>query len=557
MSMRRFHTLRYFSVLVLELALLEANLGGQNSAPVGGRPATGGFRIAGRAVNALAGAPLVRARVTIVDTRNPQRTEWTLTAEDGSFEFQKLGAGKYALNGAKRGFISAAYEQHGQYSTAIVTGAGLDTEHLLLRLDPEASLTGTVLDESGEPVRRAVVSLYHEDRQVGVPRIHKVRTEATDDQGAYEFYPLDSGTYFVSAVATPWYAVHPTSAAAGDGRNRPEADRSLDVAYPEAYYKDATEPDQASPIPLRGGDRLEADIHLNPVAALHLIYRVPNQGRSPVSLPSLERPTFDGVEEVPHQSWESLAPEVFESGGVPSGAYTVTFPGMGPESSSLELNLDLKEDGQEIDVTRGEPGSRLKAWLHMLGGEMPQSQLMVELRNSQSRIVARQEVDAKGEAEFDDVAPGKYEVLVRGPQRAYSLVRVSSLGTESAGDRINVTAGRSLEVSLLVAGSTTNVQGFATRNGHPLAGAMVVLVPKDPEANRTKFRRDQSDLDGSFDLLKVIPGAYTIVAIENGWDLDWASPAAIRAYSRHAKTVTVGDNQASMHLADAVEVQAR
>ena len=554
--MRRFESLRCFSVGVLGLALLQANLAGQNSTPVEGAAASGGFRIAGKVVNALAGSPLARARVTVVDTKNPQRTEWTVTAEDGSFEFLKLGRGKYALNGAKRGFIPAAYEQHGQYSTAIVTGAGLGTEHLVLRLAPEALLSGTVLDESGEPVRRAVVSLYREDRQIGVQRIHKVRTETTDDQGAYEFYPLDSGTYFISAVATPWYAVHPISSAAGDGRNRPGADPALDVAYPEAYYKDATEADEASPIALRGGERLEADIHLNPVPALHLIYRIANQERSLLTLPNLRRSTFDGVDGVPDESWESLSPGVFESGGVPPGTYAVTIPGMGPESSSVELNLDLKEDGQEIDASKGEPAGRLKASLRLVGGEKP-PELMVELLNSERSVVAREEVDAKGGVEFDDVAPGNYEVLVEGPQRAYSLVRVSSAGAETAGDRINVVAGRSLEVSLLIAGSTANVEGFATRKGHPAAGAMVVLVPKDPEANRTLFRRDQSDLDGSFNLRNVIPGAYTVVAIDNGWEVDWATPAVIRAYARHGKTVTVGDRQGSIHLPDAVEVQAK
>jgi protocatechuate 3,4-dioxygenase beta subunit len=554
--MCRFKILPSFSVVVLGLGLLPANLAGQNSTPVEGAATTGGFHIAGKVVNALGGGPLARARVTIVDTKNQQKTEWTLTSEDGSFRFLKLGRGKYALKGAKRGFIPAAYEQHGQYSTAIVTGAGLDTEHLVLRLAPDALLAGTVLDESGEPVRRAIVSLYREDRQVGVERIHKVRTETTDDQGAYEFYPLDSGTYFVSAVATPWYAVHRRSPAADEG-NRMQADRSLDVAYPEAYYKDATEPQEASPILLRGGDRLEADIHLNPVPALHLIYRVPDQERSVFTLPDLRRSVFDGVDGVPNQSWESASPGVFETDGVAPGTYTVTFPGMGPDSSSVDLNLDLNADGQEIDATKGEPAGRLKASLRMVGGEKPPQSLIVTLRNSKFSVVGQEEVDGNGEVEFDNVAPGKYEVLVQGPQRAYSLVRISSAGAETAGDRLNVVAGRSLAVSLLVAGSTMNVEGFATSKGHPVAGAMVVLVPKDPEANRTLFRRDQSDLDGSFDLLNVIPGSYTIVAIDNGWDLDWASPAVIQPYSRHGKTITVGESQGSMHLPDAVEVQAQ
>jgi hypothetical protein len=87
---------------------------------------------------------------------------------------------------------------------------------------------------------------------------------------------------------------------------------------------------------------------------------------------------------------------------------------------------------------------------------------------------------------------------------------------------------------------------------------MVVLVPKDLESNRDLFRRDQSDQDGSFSLRSVVPGSYTIVAIENGWDLDWSRPGVIANYAEHGKSITVSDGaQGSMNVPDTVEVQAR
>ena len=78
---------------------------------------------------------------------------------DGVFVFTNLAAGKYSLEGARRGFITSAYDAHEQYSTAIVTGGEADSEHLVFRLTPQAVLTGRVLDEAGDPVRRANVSL--------------------------------------------------------------------------------------------------------------------------------------------------------------------------------------------------------------------------------------------------------------------------------------------------------------------------------------------------------------------------------------------------------------
>jgi hypothetical protein len=68
---------------------------------------------------------------------------------------------------------------------------------------------------------------------------------------------------------------------------------------------------------------------------------------------------------------------------------------------------------------------------------------------------------------------------------------------------------------------------------------MVVLVPKDVEGNRDLFRRDQSDLDGTFSLQDVAPGSYTLVAIENGWDLDWSQPGVIAVYAKHGRAIQI------------------
>ena len=114
------------------------------------------FKIAGTVVNSLTGAPLNQARVTLADTADRRNRAFIITTDDGRFTFASLYRGKYSLEGAKRGFIPAAYEQHEQFSTAIVTGTDFNTEDLVLRLTPLALLSGKVIDESGDPVRKAI-----------------------------------------------------------------------------------------------------------------------------------------------------------------------------------------------------------------------------------------------------------------------------------------------------------------------------------------------------------------------------------------------------------------
>ncbi len=499
-----------------------------------GQIPSGPCRIAGTVVNARGGNPLARTRVTIMDAKIRENIQFVITSDDGRFEFH-VPAGKFALQGAKRGFITAAYNQHDQFSTAIVTGAGIDAENLTLRLSPNAVLTGRVLDEFGEPVRSAQIIVYRENRFSGISRISRHRGATTDDQGRYEVTPLDEGTYFVSAKATPWYAVHPVSAPEGTANAPVQVDPALDVSYPITYYGDTTETDEAAPIPVRGGDRLEADIHLNPAPALHLLFHVAEGGQ--VAFPQLQRPSFDGMEDVEPGNVQGVSPGVYELTGIAAGRYMVRMPdSSGQLKEPTAVNLT---SSQELDGSSGNSTSKVKVTVEGAGAAAGRpTQIQIGLRNSKGRVITS-EVDAKGEANFTDVVPGKYDVLAGSQSEVYSVERITRDGGATSGRTLNVPAGASFSVSLSLVGGSVTVEGFAKRDGKGVSGAMVVLVPNNPEANHDRFRRDQSDLDGSFSLFNVSPGSYTVIAIENGWDLDWAKPAVLAHYGRHGQTVIV------------------
>jgi hypothetical protein len=516
---------------------------------------SGPYRIAGAVVSAKGANPLARARVMIADAKRRQSMQSVVTGDDGRFEFH-VPAGKYSLDGEKRGFISASYNQHDQFSTAIVTGAEFDTENLALRLAPNAVLTGKVLDEFGEPVRNAQVSVYRENHFQGVSRIFRYRAAATDDQGRYEVTPLDEGTYFVGAKASPWYAIHPSANTEGANPAAPaQVDSSLDVVYPITYYGDATEAEDATPIPVRGGDRLEADIHFNPVPSLHVIVHTAEDGSRGVNLPVLQKQAFDGFEQVESSNIQMISPGVFELSGVAAGRYSVRMPdGNGQMKEPTEVNLS---GGGELDVSRGNSTGRIRAVVQIEGAAMLPAQLQLALRNRKGRTNATQ-VDAKGEAVFGDVIPGNYEIVANSATQPYSIVRVVSEAGAVNGHALNVPPGAQLNISLTLVGSSVTVEGFAKHAGKATAGAMIVLVPKNPEENLDRFRRDQSDLDGSFSLPNVIPGSYTIIAIDDGWDLDWSQPALLAVYLSRGQTIDIGDRSSTtVHLPDAVEVQAK
>src|SRR5712672_3639330 len=327
-------------------------------------PAAGvGFKVAGVVISSTTGTPLKDTRVTLVNTRNRREAVWIITRGDGRFEFAGLAAGKYSLEGARRGYIPARYEQHEQYSTAIVTGEEFDTQNLTLRLVPMAMLTGRVLDEYGEGVREARVTLYVESHRGGTTRVTRTNFAMTDDQGTFEFTPLEPGKYYASVTAKPWYAVHPASLAAEGTLNAAVAvDRSLDVAYPATYSGGSTEAEGAEAISIKGGDHAQIDIHLRPAQALHLIFHVADNGEHGFQPPTFQKRSFDAVEFAPTEGMQQISQGIFEMSGIPAGRYSVQMHG---SQQMARAEVELKQDGQDLDELGGEPAGRVKVSVKM------------------------------------------------------------------------------------------------------------------------------------------------------------------------------------------------
>lgn len=520
--------------------------------------ASGRYRVAGEVVSAKTGDPLGHARVTLASTKNPREAASVVTDESGRFEFTGLGAGKYSLSGARRGYIPATYEQHEQYSVAIVTGDGLETENLKLKLLPMAAITGRVLDEFGEGVREAQVRVYRESHRGGTTRVEMVNGGGTDDQGAFEFTPLGPGKFYVSASASPWYAMRSPISPAGGANYPGNADRSLDVMYPTTFWGGATESQDAEALEVAAGDRAQIEIHLSPVPSLHLFFHVADEQHG-FRMPEFQTRTFDTVQPANFggiQSWS--LPGVMEIAGIAPGRYSVRMPENGSGDVSQEAQVELTQNGQDLSDLKGEPLGTVKLTVKMVKDELLPKQLGVGLQDEQNRTVAYSQVEATGEAKFQSLAAGKYGIRVFSQDRAYSVTKMSSADAQPAGTSVNLKAGEAQEWTVSLAPGKTNIEGFVKRGGKAAPGVMVVLIPKDPEGHQDLFRRDESDLDGSFVLRGVIPGTYTVAAIEDAWGFDWSKPTLLSRYAEHGQTLTIGElMQGVVSLPEPVEVQAR
>jgi len=161
------------------------------------------------------------------------------------------------------------------------------------------------------------------------------------------------------------------------------------------------------------------------------------------------------------------------------------------------------------------------------------------------------------ECTFAAIPPGVWRLHASVREKAFAVVSTTIGGKTHTGNLLTVT-DRTTEMTVTVHSATTRIDGFALKDGKGHPNILVLLVPDNPAVHGDLFRRDQADSDGSFSLRNAAPGAYTVVAIEDGWGLDWQIPAVIARYLEHGIAVTVPEGSPQqIRLSTAVPVQSK
>ncbi|AXC09839.1 hypothetical protein ACPOL_0462 [Acidisarcina polymorpha] len=521
------------------------------------RPAASGYRITGKVVDAHSGAPLSRCSVQIADVKERTQSRTLISGDDGSFAFNDVPPGKYSLTAQRRGYLTQAYEEHDDFSTAIAVGPSLEPENLVFQLTAEAVLAGTIVDEAGDPVRGAQIRLFEDQDNSGRRSTVQRQAVMSDDRGAYEIAGIKPGAYFLVVTARPWYAqrLQRTTSGAQEDQANSEASESqaLDVAYPTTFYPGVTDEDSATPIPVKGGERLEANLTLSPQQALRLRVNLPSgESRRGTSV-MLSQSLFGQVEPSPTQM--TFGPDgTVEVDGILPGHYDVAVSRFGGEgqraSDPKHFEADVSGGATELAEDTGIGEVSLTGKVASGTGKLP-SPAGISFRSSHGH---RQEFAALSDAgEFTiSLQPGTYEVI--GNVTGMYIAGLTANGASLTGRMLTLKAGDTPKLTIIAGSGEGEVEGVALRSGKPASAVLVLLAPLDPKNNEILFRRDQSDSDGTFDLQNVVPGHYRLLAIEKGWELEWANPAVLEAF--WAKSVPV-EVKPGDHLKQPVEVQSR
>src|ERR1700676_436706 len=510
------------------------------------------YRISGVVVDAVTGVPVAHAEVSI--SEGTEGTKST-AGDDGRFVFQGLEPRKYALFATAQGYVQEGYNQHGAFQTAIAVGNGLDSEHLIFRLHRQAIITGRVTDEHGEAVRQAQLMLFSTESTSG-RRARFVQAQMqTNDLGEYRFARLQAGKYYLAVQGHPWYAQSGFIYLPEQYRNSfrqinrgPSSDPAMDVVYPITFYPGVTEEQAAGELNVTAGDKVEANVQLQAVPAVHVRLTNLPVGVITVGIGANEK-LFGTLEMGLNVALTQISPGEYEVAGLPPGNVQLNVNQNGSQgSSSRTIRTNLSE-GATVDGAATGAEENVSGRVILPASEASPAQVQVSLVSEDTQVVSAL-LEKDGRFSFAPVQEGTYKVLVNFPGNDEYVDQIYAIGAKAVGRELTIAGAGDVQLNITMGWGRGQVTGVAKADGKPTAGVMVLLVPETGQNLQEDSRLDQSDSDGTFALGGILPGRYSLVAIEDGWDLEWTNGTVLKPYLGKGQTLQISANDQKKVVVD-------
>src|SRR5437764_3508044 len=528
----------FFAVLLLFLSsrFFCAQLVGSSE------PSAARYVLTGTVVSSATGAGIPYALVQLDQSAK-------LADQNGNFRFENLISTTVNLQAHKPGFFqeNELAEPHAPAPNVVTLSS--PSTNLVVRLVPEAVISGHVANPEGEPVDGLPVLLRFGENMNGRRVWQQHGNRATDEDGNFRIADLRPGTYFVE--------VGPNM------RARPLAEKEKSEVIPALYYPGVRELSAATPLRILPGQRVNLEFTTRRVPAYRVSGAVTGITGNSGGLRLLDQ---DGEStNVPIR----LDPRTgrFDAFPIPAGTYHLRFNGRDFEGTELYADVPLNVNGDlpelRIPVVRtmtipveyqsdySKPESTPSPSIGMVsgGGRFSNNRRM---HSAQLRLVSRKPPyqqfwagsrTAGGVEAFRGLEAGTYDVEVESLGYGY----VSSI----------TCGGRDLlrEPLILADGSDPQPIQVVTRDdGASLSGsvqiansaqfAQVLMIDEDSGVPPRQVFVNGS---GTFQVQGLAPGRYDIMAFDRLDGIEYRNREALSAYLSHAAHVTLSaDEQAKV-----------
>jgi hypothetical protein len=528
------------------------------SASVAGQPVRPTARfdglIVGQVIDATTGRPIGGAIVSITGGplgsvsptggQPPQGRPRVLTGGDGRFFFRDLPRGSFTISATKAGYVEGASGRRrpGGAAQPIVLGDGERIGDVMVRLWKHAAVTGTVVDEMGEPLVGVQLRAFRREFAGGRRRyvtgaVWIPPFASTDDRGIYRFGNLMPGEYIVATVGRP-VAVPlamaqeiqqkafpngtdgapplqlPGNASStqvgnivyGLGRGVPVPALSLDgrlFVYPMAFYPSVPTFPQAVSISVAPGEERSAiDLQLYPLPTVRVAGTVmgPEGPAAALTLRMFPAAAEDVGLDIDVPSAITDRNGAFEFPAITSGQYVIRASMRPPRPSTVgplegalwtEMPLAVGRADVEGIALNLEPGLRVSGHVEFEGNaarpsasRLRQVPVVVEAADSDPNRVARVTggLDGSGQFTVHGVLPGPYLVRVSASPEGWMFKSATYKGRNVADEPFDLDSD-AIGVVITFTDRWTGMHGVVqSPRGGGDPDAAVLIFPLDRQA---------------------------------------------------------------------------
>jgi len=557
---------------------------GRGTGPGGGRrgaapprdvAATAGTAaITGKVVAADTGRALRRARVVVGGGGRPRAAS---TDEKGRYQITGLPAGTYTVTAAKSGYVDGAFGQRRSSGsgTPVEITDGQQAANIDVKLARGGVVTGHVLDEEGEPLARAVVTVLRQQYVRGQKQLTPAGADQSDDRGQYRVFGLPPGDYFVSATAGGIEQIVRQAIADFGGTQQSETS-----GYAPTYYAGVTSAGEATKVKLAAAQEItgiDFQIQVVPFATVKgvvvggnaTVMLAPDEGGgNSLSIGALG----GGLAALAGRGGGRGA--MLGGGGLraatrPDGTFSIpnVTPGKytiiaradgGPNAAPRTAMQSLVVAGEEVNVALSPtPGVQLGGAITFEAAGSPPSTGFQGFRVTPVPVGAiaalpggrggrAGDIGQNGQFAINDVMPGFYSIRAGAP-RGWTMKAVYLDGREVTDAPIEVKSENVTGLNVIFTDRISSLGGSVRdTRGNPIGDVAVIAFPADerlwsPQSRQIMTAR--TDRLGAYTLASIPPGEYLVVAVDDVEPGEWFDPVFLDQIRGHATKVRIEEGQ--------------
>lgn len=544
---------------------------------------TGTGAITGRVVAADTGRALRHARVVAGGGGRPRAAS---TDEQGRYRITGLPAGTYTVTAAKSGFVDGAFGQRRSSGTGtpVELTDGQQAVNIDIKLARGGVVTGHVLDEEGEPLARAMVTVLRQQYVRGQKQLTPAGADQSDDRGQYRVFGLPPGDYFVSATAGGIELI--VRQVAGDFGGAQQAAETS--GYAPTYYAGVTSASDATRVKLAAAQEvtgIDFQIQIVPFAT---VKGVVVGGPATVMLVSEEGGSNGGAMGALGGGFAALAGRgggrgaggigaalsglravtrsdgTFSIPSVTPGKYTIIARADGGPDAPLRMAMQpLVVAGNEVNVALAPaPGVQLGGTITFEAAGSPPSNGFAGFRVMPVPLGATAampggrggrpgDVGANGQFTIGDVMPGLYSIRASAP-RGWAMKAVYLDGRDVTDSPLEVKSENVTGLNVIFTDRISSLSGSVRdARGNAVSGVTVIAFPSDerlwfPQSRQIMTVR--TDRTGAYKLVSIPAGDYLVVAVDDVEQGEWFDPAFLDQIRAHATKVRI--EEGNQHVQD-------